>query len=227
MNWLKKLNFNRIILVMIYSDFLMISATGFLSPIMAVYLTGQIRGGSLAVVGFSTTVFWIVKSVLQMPVSWYVDKKGNDVISYMFMVAGSALTSLVPLLYFFLARDAWHVYALEALNGVGYALMTTTWFALFTKHIDERKEATEWAMHSNAIGLGYAAAAAVGGLMADRFGFRILFPLVSALMFAGTAALLAVRKDLVIMEHRNVLRSVRPAEEERRSDDQQKQMFIR
>jgi len=227
MNWLKKLNFNRIIVFMIYSDLLMISATGFLSPILAVFLTNQIRGGSLAVVGFATTIFWVVKSLLQIPVSWYVDKQGNDFLTYLFMVAGAALASLVPLLYFFFARSAGQVYVLETLNGVGYALMTTTWFALFTKHIDERREATEWAMHSNAVGLGYAAAAAVGGVLADRFGFRLIFPLVSALMFAGTAMLLFVSKDLIIMEHRRVLTAISPAEESRRSDDRQKQMFTR
>ncbi len=206
MSWLNAFKFNRVVAVLIYSDFLSISASGFLSPIIAIFWTNQIRGGSLAVVGFTTTIFWVVKSILQVPLSAYVDKKGSDIVTFVMLVAGSLLASVIPLLYYFFATDVWHVYLFEGLNGAANALMVPTWLVLFSKYLDKRREATEWAAHSNAVGVGYAAAAAAGGVLAQRYGFHFIFPLVSVIMFAGTLAILFIRDELVISEHRLAVR---------------------
>jgi MFS family permease len=197
---------------LIYSDFLIFSAVGFISPIVAVYVTGQIRGGSLSVVGWSTAIYWGVKSLAQLPLSAYVDRRRNDVVTYNIMLVGSALSVIVPLFYWLLASEAWHVYFIEAINGLLAAMMIPTWLTLFTKHIDANREATEWALHSNAVGIGYAAAAAAGGMLADRFGFQAIFPIVAACMLAGALLLLAVRKDLVALEHRREVIGVLRAE---------------
>jgi MFS family permease len=205
-NWRKYLKFNRIIWVLINSDLLIISATGFLAPILAVFLTKQIHGGSLAVVGFCTAIFWVSKAVVQVPVSWYVDKSDSELTTYNIMVAGSLMASVVPLLYYFFARDVWHIYLFQALDGVASALMVPTWLALFTKHIDKHREATEWAIYSNTSGIGYAIAAAVGGVLAERYGFFVIFPLVSLVMLAGTLVLLVIRHQVIVSEHRHVLK---------------------
>ena len=75
-------------------------------------------------------------------------------------------------------------------------MMTPTWLAVFTRHIDKHKECREWTLHSNMVGLGFATAAAFGGVLAERFGFRIIFLLVSAGIFLGVIALARIRKDL-------------------------------
>lgn len=188
---------NAVILTLIYSDFLVISAAGLFEPVFAVYLTNQIHGGSLAVAGFATTVFWVVKSVVQVPVSWYVDRKRGEGDDFLFMVVGAAISSVVPLLYYFFAREIWHVYALQALSGVGYGMQVPTWLAIFTRHVDRNLESTEWMMHSNAVGLGIAVAAGFGGAIADRYGIRALFPVVSAFLMLGTIVLLFVRKPII------------------------------
>jgi MFS family permease len=194
---------NKIVLILIYSDFLLLSASGFLSPIFAVFLTTQINGGSLTVAGFATTIFWIVKSVVQIPVSWYADKIKGEKDDFYFIFIGSLLSCAVPVLYFFFASEVWHVYLLEVVNGIGYGMMTPTWLATFTRHIDKGHEGMEWMLHSNAIGFGFAAAAGIGGVLADRFGFRILFLLVSFIMLCGALLLLYIRKELISSGIRN------------------------
>jgi MFS family permease len=197
MRWLKKRGVNRIVLVMVYADLLLISATGFISPIIAVFLTTQIRGATIATVGFVTTLFWVVKSAFQIPVAAYVDSKRGERDDYQMMVAGCVVTAVCPLLYYFFASEIWHVFAIETLNGIGYAMSVPTYLAIFTRHIDKHRESSEWTLHSNAIGLGFAAAAAMGGVLADRFGFRVLFLLVSAFTFLGVVALLAIKDDIM------------------------------
>lgn len=195
--WWKKPSISKIVLTLIYSDFLFISAGGIISPIFAVFITNQINGGSLSVVGLSTLVFWVVKSAVQVPVAWYVDRTRGERDDYLFMIVGVAISAVIPMLYYFFVREAWHVYAVEALNGVGYAFQVPTWLAIFTRHIDKNKESTEWTMHSNTIGLGFAFAAAIGGFLADRYGLRVLFPMVSALMLVGAVILLFIREDII------------------------------
>ncbi|MEY4744361.1 MAG: hypothetical protein RL272_306 [Candidatus Parcubacteria bacterium] len=193
---------NKVVMTMVYADFLLISAGGFLTPIYAVYVTTKIAGATLATVGFVTTIFWVVKSAFQIPVSWYVDSKPGERDDFQFMIVGSLIASIVPLLYYFFAKEVWQVFAFEALNGIGYALQVPTWLAVFTRHIDKHRESSEWTLHSNAIGLGFAAAAAVGGVLAERFGFKAIFIIVSAFMFMGTAALLFIKDEMLASDGR-------------------------
>lgn len=187
---------NRLVLTFVYADFMFFTAAGFLTPIIAVFYVEQIRGGSLAVVGFATMVFWVVKSAVQVPVSLYADNHKGEFDDFFLLIAGEIIAAGVPLLYFFLAREVWQIYLFEAIRGVGYALLTPTYLAIFTRHIDKYRENTEWTLHSNAVGLGYAAAAALGGALADRFGFRIVFIIVSIGTLISPILLMTARKDL-------------------------------
>lgn len=207
MRWWNREKVNNVVLTMVYADFLLISATGFLSPISAVFITTQIAGASLATVGFVTTLFWVVKSATQIPVSAYADAKRGERDDFQFMIVGCIITSTVPLLYYFYAREVWHLFALETLNGIGYAMQVPTWLAIFTRHIDKHRESSEWTLHSNAIGLGYAATAAVGGVLADRFGFRVIFLLVSAVSFLGTVALLFIKDQMLASDGHEIAQS--------------------
>ena len=118
MAWWRKPEVNKVVLTMVYADFLLISATGFLSPIAAVFITTQIVGATIATVGFATTVFWVVKSGVQIPVSAYADAKHGERDDYQLMLVGAVIMCVVPLLYYFFAREVWHVFAFEVLNGI-------------------------------------------------------------------------------------------------------------
>lgn len=187
---------NPVVMIMIYSDFLITLGAGFLSPIFAVFLTDQIEGGSLAVAGFSTTLFWVVKSLVQVPVSVTADRIRGERDDFFFIAAGSFIVATVPLLYYLWATEVWHVYLLQIMDGIGYGLITPPWLAVFTRHIDKHHENVEWTIHSNIIGLAFAVAAAVGGVLAERFGFRLIFLMVSAALFLGAFLLMGIRKHL-------------------------------
>ncbi|MEK9152345.1 MAG: MFS transporter, partial [Patescibacteria group bacterium] len=101
------------------------------------------------------------------------------------------------------AREAWHIFLFETINGAAYAMMVPTYLAIFTRHIDKFQEGMEWTLHSNAVGIGFAMAAALGGLMADRYGFHVIFILVSAIMFMGTVILLAIGRDISDSDRNN------------------------
>lgn len=59
---------NKVIKTLIMADLTFLSAFGFLGPIFAVFVVKQIAGGSLQVVGFAATIYWLIKSILQLPI---------------------------------------------------------------------------------------------------------------------------------------------------------------
>jgi predicted MFS family arabinose efflux permease len=55
-------------------------------------------------------------------------------------------------------------------------------------------------LHSNAIGLGFAITSAIGGVLAERFGFRVIFLVAAAMLFASVAAILPVGPKLYVTD---------------------------
>jgi MFS family permease len=192
----RKSGVNKVVLTLVYSDFLMLSASGFLAPIYAIFVTQQIKGATIATVGFVSMVSLVVKSAAQVPISAYVDSKRGELDDFRAMLFGSVIVSLVPLLYYFFAHEVWQLFALESLNGIGYAFCVPTWLAIYSRHLDKHKESTQWALHSNVVGMGMAVTAAVGGVLAERFGFRVLFLIISVMSFLGTALIPLIRDQM-------------------------------
>lgn len=84
---------------------------------------------------------------------------------------------LVSLAYFgFIFTETVSIlYLLWAILGVGFALATPIKNALFSTHLDKNKETTEWGIYDGSSLILIALSAMVGGLIANNFGFGILF----------------------------------------------------
>ncbi|MBU1029260.1 MFS transporter [Patescibacteria group bacterium] len=193
---LRKHRVNHIIQTLIYADLLFFLAVGLVTPIVAVFYVNHINGGNVAMVGLVTALFWLVKSVVQIPVSLYADNHKGERDDYLLMVIGYVIIAVVPMIYALWVGEMWQVFLVETLHGIGYGLAIPTYLSIFTRHIDRQRENFEWMLHSNAVGLSYAAAAAIGGVLANQFGFRLMFMATSAFMFLAPIALLFIRNDI-------------------------------
>lgn len=180
---------------MVISDFLLISGFAVFGPIFAVFVTQNVEGGSLAVVGFASAIFQIFKSSFQIPIARYLDKNHGEKDDFYSLMIGSVLISLVPFFYAFATKST-HLYMINAVYGLGGAFAIPPWNAIFTRHIDKMQESTEWAVESVAIGIGAASAAALGGIMAENFGFRFVFITAGVLAIAGASILLKIFSNL-------------------------------
>lgn len=172
------------------------SAFGLVAPIFAIYITKQIEGGTLAVVGFASGLYLILKSILQIPVSRYIDKNRGEWDDFLAAVIGSFLLSLVPILYIFM-KTTLHLYLAQIIYAVGAAINFPGWIAIFTRHVDRGREGFEWSAYNTAISVGAGLTGALGGILADKFGFTILFILMSALNIIGTLLLFLIKSGLI------------------------------
>lgn len=186
---------NHVIRTLVISDFFFNAGFSVFGPIFAVFVTGQIDGGSLQVVGFGAAIVQIFKSLVQIPVARYLDKNHGEYDDFYSMVGGSSLIAVVPFLYLF-ASSANHVYIIQAMYGIGLAFSIPPWYAIFSRHLDKLHENIEWSMDSVSIGIAAATAAAVGGILASKFGFQFVFLIGGVLAIYGVFMQAKIFKDL-------------------------------
>ena len=188
---------NQIILIIIVAEFVLVTAFGFLSPIFAVFVTEQIRNGTVKVVGFALTIYWVTKSIIQLFVARYLDKNHGEVDDFYFLITGALLNALWVSLYYF-AQETWHVYTLHFMVGISDAMLVPPFYGIFTRHIDKGQEGFEWSLYSSfSLGAGSALGGALGGILAAAAGFRIIFPIVGLLTFISAIMLIFLRPYII------------------------------
>ncbi len=190
---------NKIVKVLITSDFFLNLGWGLLSPIFALFILQKITLDNPAkaaeVAGFAALAYWISKSFIEIPIGRFLDKHPGEKDDFWFMTIGLFIVAFVPIGYLF-STAAWHIYFFQVVHAVGMAMALPSWLAIFTRHIDKGKEAFEWSMETTSIGAGAGIAGGLGGIVASIFGFKILFIFVSALTFFSAILLLLVRNNV-------------------------------
>jgi MFS family permease len=191
---------NQFIFIMTLSDFLVASAFGLISPILAVYLVKQIENGSLEVVGIGSMIFFIMNALFKIPIAKIIDKNKAEWDDFYVTVAGYLLISSVPFFYILINKPI-HLYLLQAAYGLGTATAYPGWMALFTRHIDKDKEGFSWSFYSTSTNIAAGISAALGGIIAQRVGFQFLFILVGCFSFLGTFCLFLNRGKIITKGH--------------------------
>jgi MFS family permease len=165
---------NRVIKFLILSDVSLIAGIGFISPIFAIFLSDNIKGGGVEVAGFAAAVYWIIESIAVIPAGWYLDKNHGEKDDLWFIIIGNLLAVFAIMGYMYSSLP-WHIYALQAVYAIGMGMNIPGYSAIFTRHIDKGREASEWSIRSSSIGFCTGVAGALGGIIVKEFGFNALF----------------------------------------------------
>ena len=199
---------NKIIKTIIYWDFFINSAWGLLGPIFAIFIVQNIAVGNVAegakIAGFASLFYWVLKSLLQIPIGKYLDRNHGERDDFLFMVFGTFLTGLVPFGYL-VSSHPWHIYLWQILHAVGMAMIIPANYAIFTRHIDKGKEAFEWGMETSSIGIGAGIAGGLSGILVAILGFKILFIFVSVFTIFSTILLLFIRNNISLRSKTSIL----------------------
>ncbi len=190
-NWNFIPSINRVTKFLILSDLLILSGWGMIDPIFAIFLIQRIEGATLISIGFLATIYWIIKALLQIPISLVLDKTDGEIddfyaIIFGLMVIGISAFSLM------LVTEMWQVYIVQFIKAVGFSLYVPAWSAVFSRHLDRGHATFDWAVQNSSVGLGIGLAGAIGGSVASLLGFNILFLLIGLLALASAAVLLFV-----------------------------------
>ncbi len=186
---------NKIVKYLVLSDLAFWTGWGLLTPVFAIFIIGNIKGGNAFVVGMASAAFWITRSIFRVPIGALIDSCTSEKDDYFVLVAGLFIASLVPFGYIF-ASLPWHVYLLQAIYGLGLAMAYSGWTGIFTRNIDHGHESTEWGLNATAIGLGTGLAGALGGWAVTNYSFEVVFIAVGTLSFIGTVILFGLKGSL-------------------------------
>ncbi len=185
---------NQLIIKLIASNFFLHAGWGFIGPVFAIFITDQVVGGSIQGVGAAVAIYWVVKSTIQPFLAQKMDRVSGEEDDLSYLIKGMIITTIVPFFYLF-STAIWHIFLLEAIRGVGMALVVPSWTGMFTRHIDKNWEAYTWSLQSTALGYAAAFAAAFGGMIAAFMGFKAIFLLVFLFGAASTATLFFIKRN--------------------------------
>ena len=59
--------------------------------------------------------------------------------------------------------------------GLGLGISSPVKYSLFSTHLDKNKETSEWGIYDASVFMGMAMSATIGGFIAYRYGFSLLF----------------------------------------------------
>lgn len=190
-------NINKVVRLIVITDFFYNAAFASFAPVFAIFITGQITGGSARVAGFAASIYWIVKSILQLPIARFLDKTNGEKDDFWAMFLGYFFSGLAPIGYAF-AQEPWHLYAIQAFLGVCMAWAVPAWYSIFTRHVDQWRISFEWSLESViAVGIATSGATALGGYLVEKIGFQSLFIAAGILVMLASLLLLGLRKNLL------------------------------
>jgi MFS family permease len=166
------------------SNSIFVFASMLLGPLYAVYV--QKIGGGVLLVSISTGVFYVSTAVFLI----FVARWGDRVREKEFMLMTSYIIRGFAFLSYIFINSSLMLVVLQVIFGLGAALGTPTFSALFAEHTDKKEEVMEhsdWALVSHLV---MALGTIVGGFVAASLGFSFLFVTIAILCFLSAGLIL-------------------------------------
>lgn len=187
---------NPVIRFLIISDTVLIGAAGLLGPIFAIFIEDFVQGGNAAVAGIAAGIYLFTKSILQIPIAHLIDRIRGERDDFWLMLIFSLIIAVMPLLYLFITTPL-QLYIIQFFLGAFTAFTFPTYMAIFTRHIDPKKEGTEWGVYFTLTDLTSAMMAALGGYIATAQGFPSLIILVVIASVLGSLLLWPIKPYII------------------------------
>lgn len=182
---------SRFIKKFILADTLLFAGWGFVDPIFSVFLVKEIVGASLVTVGIATSIYWVLKSIIQVPVAVYLDKTEGEKDDFYALITALVIVGLGAISITFATR-VWHIYIIQIIKAVGFGIYVASWPALFSRHLDKKHTSLDWSMDSTSVGLAIGATGFLSGVIVTWLGYDAVFTLAGIFSLISAAVLFSV-----------------------------------
>ncbi|MDP3999554.1 MAG: MFS transporter [bacterium] len=190
-----ELSINRIVRYFIAADLTVLAGWGLADPILAIFVVDKIPGATLLTIGVMAAIYWIVKSIIQIPISLFLDRTDGEKDDFYAVVVGLLVAS-VTMFSFMAATSVTHLYIIQFIKALAFGLYVPAWAAIVSRHLDKDKVAFEWALSSTSVGLSIGVAGLAGSWVA-KYSFDLVFLLGGFLCLISALILLLV-PDLIL-----------------------------
>lgn len=178
--WLKM---NPIVVAFILSEAFFWSAWNFIAPIFAVFVVNSLPNGNIRVAAFGFTIYLFVRVITELFISSYV-KFPSDRKRMITDSGGMVLLSISYLVIaFFPSLITFYMFFIIA--GMSFAISSPAKFSMFSLNLGRAHASKTWGMYHAVTLTGMGIATALGGVIANQFGFKVLFLIASTVNILG------------------------------------------
>lgn len=171
--------------ILLISSNIWMFSDGLLGPLFAVF-AAEI-GGDIFDITLAWAIFMIVTGVLTMYFGRLGDKVGHEKL----LVLGYALNAVFTFAFLFI-DSALDLFIIQAGLGVSLALANPTWFALYDKYSNSKKDGYIWGAEEGQGNIAMGVAAVVGGYIVNATSFKVLFIVMGILQTVATVIQLKI-----------------------------------
>jgi len=188
----------RVVKYFIFVDLALLAGWGLIDPLFSVFIreSENLPEITLGTIGALVGVYWLVKSVIQLPLANYLDRRAGEKDDFYALILGLFLISASAFL-FALVHEVWQLFAVQILRSVAFAFYAASWPAIFSRHLDKERVSFDWALDSTAVGIAAGVSGIVGGFLAQTYGYTSVFVL--GAFFSMVAALILIFTPDLIM----------------------------
>ncbi len=158
----------------IVADALLFGGWGFVDPIFSIFIVREIPGASLVTVGITVAIYWIAKSIIQVPIAVFLDKTDGEKDDFYTLIASLVVVSIgafsMPR-----ASHVWQVYLAQLVKAIGFAMYVASGPVIFSRHLDPGHNALDWSMDSTSVGLAMGVSGFFAGIIATWLGYDAVF----------------------------------------------------
>ena len=176
---MRVLFFNRALRILLWTNALILMAGAMFGPIYAIFV--EKIGGDLMDASFAWSAFALAAGITTFISGHFSDKmKENELLvvaGYVIMGIGFAGYMLVDSIIMLLI--------VEAVLGVGEAVYSPPFDAVYSKHLDGHRSGSHWGAWESMYYFVMTAGAIAGGYVANHFGFNMLFTIMALLCFSS------------------------------------------
>ncbi|HEY5221156.1 MAG TPA: MFS transporter [Candidatus Paceibacterota bacterium] len=195
-----KVNINvkvgRVVKYFVISDFFLLAGWGLIDPVFSVFIIQRVVGGSLMVIGIAAAIYWIVRSVAQIPIANYLDSTPGEHDDFMALVGGLMLVGISAIAMCWVTT-VWELYLIHAVQAIAFAFYYASWPTIYSRHLDKNAISLDWSLDSSVSGIGAGVAGFLGGVIAGTLGYDVVFVGAGIMAFIAAFVLLAV-PDLIL-----------------------------
>lgn len=174
---------NRVVEAFIVSETFFWAAWNFITPIFAIFVINNIKGGNIQMAASAFSFYLIVRVVFEVIAGKYSIGK-SDIRKLWMTIAGMILLSFAYVGFAF-SHSIIQLFFFYVVTGAAIGIATPAKNSLFSTHLDHDKESAEWGFYDAVTLSGIALATALGGFIASAYGFQPLFLLAAFINFLG------------------------------------------
>ena len=182
---------NKSLKILFILNSIFVFASSLFGPLYAVYVQGL--DNKVISVSLSWAAFMFASTIFM----YFIGKKGDDVNEQELLLAGGFLIRSLAWFGYLFITNIFSLIILQVVLGLGEALGSPSWNAIFAKHLDKKSEIREYSDWNIINNLITAFATIAGGVFVTLLGFKFLFVIMGLLAFVSFIGVLITPRKIL------------------------------